>query len=400
MKSIKLKITVNAPANEVYRAFTNSTALREWFCNAAQADAKKGGRLYASWNDGYYASGEYTALSPTQVAWKWQGRGEPSETRVRINIAEKNDASVVTLAHSGIGTSRVWARASKTFERDWGSALVNLKSVLETGQDLRFTRRPMLGIFAGSFNAEEAKTLKVPVTQGVRLDSTAEGLGARQAGLQKDDVIVQMGKQKITGFGSLPQVLQHHRAGEKIPVVFYRDGEKKTVTMELSARKLPDIPATARGLGDAVRKLNDPLNRELDPVMNGVSEAEASFKPSPQDWSAKETLAHLILGERQNTFQLYDLMFDAERAYDSVDNLDNLPLQMSAIAQAYTAVELVQELKHNQAETVAMLSALPESFVAHKGTYWRLAFGLLQPLDHQRGHFKQMRDAINAARKK
>jgi hypothetical protein len=142
------------------------------------------------------------------------------------------------------------------------------------------------------------------------------------------------------------------------------------------------------------------MDGELDQLMKGVSEAAASFKPTPKDWNAKEALAHLVSGERQNLFQLYDLMFDAERAYDTVDQLDNLPEMMGAMAQAYTAAELAQELKHNQAETVAMLAALPDSFVAHKGTYWRMAYGLLQPLDHTRAHFQQMREALQAARRK
>lgn len=400
-KPLKFKLTVNAPASEVYRAFTRAMVLREWFCNAAQADPCKGGRLYLHWNSGYYTAGEFTTLVPNKkVAFTWQGRGEPGVTRVQVTLAEKEKRTVVNLTHAGIGAGKAWAKAVKEFERGWRNAIENLQAVLETGQDLRFTRRPMLGVFVSSFNANEAKRLGVPVTQGVRLDSVVEGLGAHNAGLQKGDVIVKMGKQKMTGYGSLPQVLQHYRAGDKIPVVFYRNGEKKTVTMELSARRLPQVAPTARELAGAVRKLYDELNVELDQVMQGVGEAEASFKPSPNEWSAKETLAHLIAGERQNNFQLSDLMFDAERAYDTQNNLDNLPEQIDATAQAYTGVELVQEFKHNQAETIAMTAALPDSFVAHKGTYWRMAVGLLQPLDHTHGHFQQMRDAIQAARKK
>lgn len=385
----------------MYRAFTSSTALREWFCNAAQAEPRKGGRLYLHWNSGYYAAGEFTTLVPDKkIAFTWQGRNEPGATRVNVALAEKDGRTTVTLTHAGIGAGKAWSKPIKEFERGWQIAFENLRSVLETGHDLRFTRRPMLGVNVGSFNADEAKRLNVPVTQGVRLDGTVEGMGAHKAGLRKDDVIVKLGKQKITGFSSLPQVLQRHRAGDKLPVVFYRAGEKQTVTMELSARRLPTVPPTARELADAVRKIYEPLATELDEAMQGVSESEASFKPSPKDWSAKETLAHLVSGERQNLFQLYDFIFDAERVYDKFDNLDNLPEMIEATARAYTAAELVKEFKHNQAETLAMLAALPDAFVAHKGTYWRMAFGFLQPGDHTRGHFAQMRAAIQAARKK
>lgn len=397
-KSIKFKQTINAPAAEVYRAFTNSTALREWFCNAAQTDPRKGGRVYLWWNSGYYVAGEFTALAPSKkIAFTWHGRNEPGVTRVNVTITDamKTGGAVVSLTQAGIGAGKAWAKATQEFERGWRVAMENLQSVLETGQDLRFSRRPMLGINVGFFNAEEAGKLGVPVTTGVRLDGVGEGMGAQKAGLQKDDVIVRMGKTKITGFASFAHALQGKRAGDKMPVAFYRGGEKKTVIMELSGRVLPNVPPTARELADAVRQLNEKLGAELDACLQGASESAASYKPSPNEWSAKETLAHLIAGERANHWSLYDFICDSERAYDTSDNLDNIPEQINATVQAYgTLGELVKEFKCNQAETVAMLAALPDKFVAHKGTYWRMALPLLQVEHHTRGHFKQMREAM------
>jgi hypothetical protein len=55
------KRNVNVPPAEVYRAFTHATALRDWLCDAAQTEARKGGRLYLWWNSGVYASGAYAA---------------------------------------------------------------------------------------------------------------------------------------------------------------------------------------------------------------------------------------------------------------------------------------------------------------------------------------------------
>ncbi len=83
--SIKFKRTIQAPASDVYAAFTHATALTEWLCDVAEADASEGGRLYLWWNTGYYASGEYTRLAPGEhVAFSWHGRNEPGITRVKI----------------------------------------------------------------------------------------------------------------------------------------------------------------------------------------------------------------------------------------------------------------------------------------------------------------------------
>src|SRR3972149_3033429 len=63
-KPLHFQRIVNALPSDVYHAFTNTTALREWFCDAAQADPRKGGRVYLWRSTDYYTSGEYTALTP------------------------------------------------------------------------------------------------------------------------------------------------------------------------------------------------------------------------------------------------------------------------------------------------------------------------------------------------
>lgn len=398
-RTLKFKRFVDAPLAEVYRAFTNSTALREWFCNAAQAEARKGGRLYLWWNSGYYASGEFTALTPgKKIAFTWYGRGEPAPTRVQVTLAVKGNGTSVSLAHSGIGTGKAWAKIPKNFTHGWQVALENLQWVLETGQDLRFVRRPMLGISGGDFNPAIAAKLGVPVTEGVRLESVSDGMGAQAAGLQKDDVIVRLGGKQVTGFATLLNALQGHRAGDQVPVVFYRGREKKTVTMELSARKLPEIPATPAALADAMRRTYAELDAELAQCFVGVSEAEAARAPAPGEWSAKETLAHLIAGERDNHSWIADLMNDSERWYDQYAG--NVTARLTATLAAFpTLSALLEELKRVEAETVALLALLPPEFVAHKNTYWRTGYYLLQTPDHVREHLKQIRAAIDAARR-
>ena len=45
MTTIKIEKFVKAPAAEVYRYFTNSTALKDWMCYVATAEPRPGGRL-------------------------------------------------------------------------------------------------------------------------------------------------------------------------------------------------------------------------------------------------------------------------------------------------------------------------------------------------------------------
>jgi len=318
---------------------------------------------------------------------------------VQISLTAKGGGVIVTVTHAGVGSGGKWAKARQEFERGWKVGLENLQSVLETGQDLRYARRPILGVDIGVFDAETAAALGVPVTEGIRLDSVVEGKGAWAAGLQKDDVIVGLGGKKVTGWPALIGALQPRHAGDKVAVVFCRGSEKKRVTMELSRRPLPEVPSTPEALSEAVRKTQAELDAELARCFEGVSEAGASHRPAPGEWSATETVAHLIANEREVHGWIADLINGDERWSD--ENPTNVPARIAATVAAFPTVSaLLEELKRNEAETIAMIAALAPEFVAHKASYWRLGHNLLQLPDHARTHFNQIRAALEAARKK
>jgi len=46
---------------------------------------------------------------------------------------------------------------------------------------------------------------------------------------------------------------------------------------------------------------------------------------------------------------------------------------------------------------VAMLAALPENFLARKGSFWRLSLVLLSSPQHAQAHYQQIRSVIASA---
>jgi membrane-associated protease RseP (regulator of RpoE activity) len=256
----------------------------------------------------------------------------------------------------------------------------------------------MLGVTVGEFNAEIAADLGVPVTEAIRLDGVIEDMGAAAAGLRKDDVIVGIGGVEVTTWPTLSNALQPHHAGDRVEVVFYRGAEKKRVTMELSPRPLPDVPPAPEDLAAAVRQSYEELDAELTTFIAGLSEETASYRPAPDEWNVKETLAHLIVGERGFQGWLADLINDDEPMYDRWENPTTVPARLKATLEAYpTLPALLEELKRSEAETLAMLGALPPEFVARQGSYTRLGYNLLElPGFHTRQHLDQMRQAVAA----
>jgi len=392
--------TIHASPAQVYYAFTHAIALHEWLCDFATVAPRPGGRMYLWWHGDFYSAGEYVSLEENKsVVFKWFGRGDLVPTEVAIRLKEKVGDTRVMLSHT-VPDGEEWKERAKGFKAEWDSMLPNLASVLETGLDRRTFDRPMLGININDFSPEIARALGVPVTQGVRIDSPLEEMGAYKAGLRKDDVLVQFNGKPITNdFGSLVTALQGTKGGDKVEVVFYRGPEKTTVTMELTKRPVPDIPWEPAELARQVRTKYDESQAALEKCFQGVPESEADREPALADWSAKQTLAHLIQTERNWIANLDDVVGGYERLSD--DWGGNLDAHIKATVLAYkNAQGMLDELKRLADETVAFVAALPPGFPARKCSYYLAAWQILQAQSHTFSHVEQIKSAIAAARKK
>jgi uncharacterized protein YndB with AHSA1/START domain len=384
---------------QVYYAFTHAMALHEWLCDFATVAPRPGGRMYLYWHGDFYSAGEYISLEEDKsVKFKWCSRFDPAPSEVAVTLEEKKGGTLVKLAHT-VPDGEDWQKRAAGFKSEWDGTLPNLAAVLETGLDRRIFDRPMLGINISDFSAEIAKAMGVPVTQGLRLDTVLETMGAYKAGLRKDDVLVQFnGKPTTNDFGSLVTALQGKKGGDTVEVIFYRGPQKKTVTMELSKRPVPEVPWEPATLARRVRRRYNQSLAALKECFKGVSEAEADHEPAPGEWSAKQTLAHLIHAERGVIANLDDVVGGYERLSD--DWGGNLPAHSNATVKAYKNVRgLLAELKRLSNETVAFAAALPPEFVARRCSYLQVAWQMLEGQGHTMSHIEQIKAAIAAARK-
>jgi uncharacterized protein YndB with AHSA1/START domain len=394
--SLTFQQFVQAPPREVYHALTNSTRLREWMCDLATTEPKPGGRVYFAWHPGFYGCGNFTALDlEKSVAYTWFGRGEIQPTLVTYTLAGLASGTQVTLVHSGLGEGEEWDRIRQNFQHSWTSALENLASILDTGKDLRIVNRPMLGILLNDFSAEIAQKMGLPVNEGIRLSGVVEGMGAQAAGLQADDVLVCIGKFETKDYGTLGTILGAYKAGDLVDVEFYRNGKKETLQMKLSGRPQPKIPSTLAGLAQKLNEGYAKAKADLAESLDGVTDAAASFKPSPSDWSARETLAHLIHAERGFQNYIQELVGSYEPIYDDGGNL---PARIAATLQVLpNPQDLLVELFRLMDETVALVFLLPAEFTERKSSYWRLGYQLVQDPLHQISHLEQIKTALKAA---
>jgi uncharacterized protein YndB with AHSA1/START domain len=397
--SLKYVQSVGASPSLVYRAFTNATALREWLCDTASVDPRPGGRFFIAWNNGYYASGEYSKVQPDkEVQFIWQGRDDPGPTKVRMLIeALDNGMCTVTLEHFDLANNHEWASALNQIDHGWKNGLTNLVSTLDAGPDLRIINRPMMGIVFGVFDKKRAAELGTPVSQGMCIDSVVDCMGALDAGLRKNDVIVSIGNKPVFDYPALIASLQNHKAGDLLEVGFYRGSEKKKVKMALSRRKVPEVPMTPAGLAAVVAQNYNNDWAWLGKILEGVSEQEASFRTAPGEWTVKEIIAHLLHGERDIQAYIQDLAASQERVSDGFGK--NLDARVLATVEAYETLDcLLDAYKRSRAETVALLNGLPQDFANIKSSFWKLGYQLLLTNSHTREHESQFSLAISAAR--
>lgn len=395
MATVSNETFVNAPLKSAYRAFTNSTSLREWLCDVATVEPHPKGRMYLWWRGDFYSSGHYLELEENKcVKFRWFANIDSAPTEVTVNFAEKDGGTLVKLDHE-IPSDDSWKKIGETFRENWVESLENLKSVLETGIDLRIANRPMLGIAPGDFTEEQATALGIPVREGLRLDGLVAGMGAERAGLQKDDVIVEMNGHPIrSDASSLPNAIAGKKGGENIQVVFYRGPEKKTVTMELSRRPMPDVPSSPTELAKQAREFIMPALSELENCFEGVSDEQTMKRPEPGEWSALEIVAHLIQNERNNSAFLASLIDGFELTTDGFGT--NVTPQVEAMVKAYpSAALMLTALRRSVEEVLAFTALIPDEFASNnKGSYYRFGSGLLQPNLHIGSHTQQVKDAL------
>jgi uncharacterized protein YndB with AHSA1/START domain len=390
-QTITIERAIGVPPRDVYRAFTTTSALRDWLCDAVQVDARTGGQIYLWWNSGYCTSGVFTrVVRGESLTFTWRGPDEqPSEVLVDIAGAGEGGASV-TVTHRG-------ESVSDTHRRIWESGLEALQSMLETGTDLRIARRPMFGMNNGEVvDPEVAARHNLPVTEGLRLLGLIEGKGAERAGLRVGDVLVALGDREIVSFQDVGTALQGHQAGDRIPATFYRDGERRTLTIELTPRDMPAVPDTVEAVSEIARASFANVQQQLDAVLEGATDAEADYRPASGDWDAKEVLAHLICSERDAQVWLTAVVedFDMPQPFHA-----NQPERLRALVAARpTLAEIREELRRAHAETLALLADMPAEAVGRKHLFSQVALWLTGFEPHCVEHSAAIESLIEAAR--
>ena len=138
---IKQSVVVKSSREIVFKALTQADELVRWFPTRAESDPRAGGKIKLFWeftdaSQNGSQDGEYVEVVPNEkLSYTWMADSIP--TLVTFTLSESNGETTVDLEHS---TSHEGADEKKLHDdhaNQWGFFMMNLKSYLEAGADLR-----------------------------------------------------------------------------------------------------------------------------------------------------------------------------------------------------------------------------------------------------------------------
>ncbi len=132
-----------------------------------------------------------------------------------------------------------WFR--ECLEMGWRRSLMNLKSVLELGMDLRteLFSYPRLGVTNCTVNDEQDKETSVQAGQGNYLLYVFPGGPAERGGLRQKDVITAIGNVAVPNYGAFVRAISRYYASkEPVAFTYMRDGEEREVLLDLTIDRM------------------------------------------------------------------------------------------------------------------------------------------------------------------
>jgi len=127
--------------------------------------------------------------------------------------------------------------------------------------------RGFLGVRPQDMDPDYAKAFGLKDSKGVLIPEVEEGSAAEKAGIKHNDVILEFNGQPVESANDLRNRIAMLKPGTKVPIVIWRDGKQKTVTVELG--KLDSKSATG---GAAPEEVLDELGFSVQNVTDELAE--------------------------------------------------------------------------------------------------------------------------------
>lgn len=120
--------------------------------------------------------------------------------------------------------------------------------------------RGFLGVSISDLDLDMAEAFQLPSADGALIENVSAGSPADRAGLTRGDVIVTVGGQPIASVTELRLTISQMVPGTETEIGYYRDGERKTVAVELGSLDEPAAVLEGVLLSELTPQLREETN--------------------------------------------------------------------------------------------------------------------------------------------
>ena len=143
------------------------------------------------------------------------------------------------------------------------------RAILTQLRDSGKVTRGLLGVLIQRVDADVAKVLSLPNSDGALVSDVVKGSPAAIAGFRRRDVIVAFNGHKVSEHDELPSLVANTPVGSSVPVDFVRDGKASKLSVTIT--QLKDTPSKPKidaekpdALGLTVETVSAELARSLE----------------------------------------------------------------------------------------------------------------------------------------
>lgn len=195
------------------------------------------------------------------------------QTDAAVNVGNSGGA-LVNLAGELIGiNTAIYSQTGNYAGYSFAIPTSIVKKVVSDLRQFGTVQRAVLGVSISDLTNEIAKAKDITaVTKGVYVGEVSDRSSAKEAGLQKDDVIIKINGIATDNVAQLQEQVAKYRPGDEIKVTYVRDNKTNSVNVKLrnpqgntQMTKAGDIT----DLGCAFKKVEESTLRQLG-LSNGV----------------------------------------------------------------------------------------------------------------------------------
>ena len=220
-----------------------------------------------------------------------------------------------------------------------------VKKVISDLKQYGTVQRAMLGITFTQLTPQLCEEKDIKLTEGIYVTEVQDQSAAKEAGLEKEDIITEIGSTKVRNTAELQEAISQYSPGDKAVIKFYRKGKPRTATVTFrnsqgstKITKETDFATLGCTFSKLPQKTKDALGISYGVVVGGVSKGK--FKDAG---IANGFIVQEINEQKVNSQSDVESIYNAIMRDSSADKVMYIKGLLPTGRRTYLAIPLLDE---------------------------------------------------------